>query len=391
MNFKSLYFGNRCFQKRNENLLILIVIFIFLNGILFHHLGIKVVDDSPRYLEYASAIKKDGFYIDSHNIWYITYVLFILITTSIYNDIVSIIVGQYIFSFLGLISLYHASLILFKKESIAFFTGFLFLIFFKMSLFNSYILTESLYVSLTCISLYFLTKFHLKNRSLLVKIFGIFIIGLTVFTKPTGIALLGAFVFTFSYVGLRDYSNNKLKWLLGITVVIPILVLANQMVSTFGFIENYKIGELIYGVAQYSNRPYFDFLIIERPENMFLPTYDQLPLVQMISFIYHQPVYWLKLFFGKLILFFAHVRPFWSIWHNLFSILFLMPLYAYFIKGICSSQTKGLKIFALLFIVFHAISVGMMSVDWDGRFLLPVLPILLIISTKSLFDSKYGI
>ncbi|WP_380805234.1 hypothetical protein [Shivajiella indica] len=169
------------------------------------------------------------------------------------------------------------------------------------------------------------------------------------------------------------------------------MALANQMVSTFGFIENYKIGELIYGVTQYSNIPYYDLLIIDRPENMILPNNDQLPLVQMLCFIYHQPVYWLKLFFGKLFLFFGHVRPFWSFWHNMFSILFLVPIYVYFIRGIFNSNhSKGLKISALIYIVFHALSVCMMSVDWDGRFLLPVLPILFILSSRSVLSSKDG-
>jgi len=164
------------------------------------------------------------------------------------------------------------------------------------------------------------------------------------------------------------------------------------MLTTYGFMNDYQRGELIFGMFQYPNSPYYDILTINRPDNLYYPEESYPPLIRLILFIVHHPIYWLKLIFGKLFLFFLHVRPFWASWHNIYSILFLVPVYAFFFKGLFFGKaTWKIKLFSMVLIGFHALSVGMLTDDWDGRFLLPVLPLFFLIAGKGLsgFIIKY--
>ena len=63
-------------KNSKYHLLILSLLFWVIASLIFVKFGVKNVNDSHRYLEYATNLK-NGFYIDRHNIWYIGYVIFI--------------------------------------------------------------------------------------------------------------------------------------------------------------------------------------------------------------------------------------------------------------------------------------------------------------------------
>jgi len=63
------------FIKISKPIALLWVTFAYLAmaSVLYYKYGIKVVYDSPRYLNYAQNLHQ-GFYVDSLNFWYFTYV-----------------------------------------------------------------------------------------------------------------------------------------------------------------------------------------------------------------------------------------------------------------------------------------------------------------------------
>ncbi|MCZ8134512.1 MAG: hypothetical protein O9252_03300, partial [Algoriphagus sp.] len=72
-----------------------------------------------------------------------------------------------------------------------------------------------------------------------------------------------------------------------------------------------------------------------------------------------------------------------SLWHNLFSIVFLSITYLGFYKGFGFFWSKSALAGIILtsFLTFHILSVGMMTEDWDGRFLIPILPVVFLIGS----------
>ncbi|MEJ0031719.1 MAG: hypothetical protein WDO15_15680 [Bacteroidota bacterium] len=74
---------------------------------LFSVYGVKVVSDSPRYIEYANGLAS-GFYIDTFNIWYVGYVVYLLVIFKVFSaGIAGAVVGQYVLSFVSVIALYR--------------------------------------------------------------------------------------------------------------------------------------------------------------------------------------------------------------------------------------------------------------------------------------------
>lgn len=381
-------------QKYNRYfLLILSILFWTMGTIIFLNFGVKNVNDSHRYLEYATNLKQ-GIYIDNHNFWYLGYVFFIyfvrLISRS--DSVIILIIAQYIISYISLLLLYKANLNLFDDKNAAFICALSYLIFIEILFWNSYILSESLYISLTCISFYFLSLYNRRKTAIPVIILASFVILLTILTKPTGIALLGGIISIVIFKIWNSTSSPYLRFTVYIVLLIFLILLSNQMLATFIVIENYTTGEVVYGVSTVSYRPEFQFLLLEVPENLEIPSKEFSPIVRIAYFIIFNTKYWLMLFLAKLFFFLFHVRPYWSIGHNLYNIVILLPIYFYSIRYIIRNYVSlELKVFSITFFLIHTLSIGITSVDWDGRFLMPLLPLLFILSSTEIMKALKNI
>src|SRR5690606_39449101 len=100
-----------------------------------------------------------------------------------------IIICQYIIGYLAVVAIYETGLLLFNHKLRALFPALLMIGFIEIPMWNSFILSESFYISFTCFSLYFLVALYKKGINPFRLIAAILIVLITVFSKPTGIAL----------------------------------------------------------------------------------------------------------------------------------------------------------------------------------------------------------
>jgi hypothetical protein len=82
----------------------------------------------------------------------------------------------------------------------------------------------------------------------------------------------------------------------------------------------------------------------------------------------------------KALLFLAHVKPYYSFLHNAFIVCFLLPVYFFAIRGVRHILENKMRVLLFVFIGFQVVTVSLTSENWDGRFLLPVLPWVFIVS-----------
>jgi len=357
------------------------VLWAVVNVILFSSKGVKIVDDSARYIEYANGLSS-GFYFDSHNFWYIGYAIYLLIIFKVFSgSMVAVVVGQYVLSLVAVLALYRTAFLLWSSIISALATCVLFLAFIDISLWNSYILTESLYTSFTCFSLYFLVKCYKQGSNVVLASIAVVV---TFFIKPTGIAILVAVMSVLIYNTLRNVSSIFVRGLILLGVSLVLIALVNRMITTYLILENYQLGEIIYGVRAYHGEYPVSALMIDPPGDLYIPDQAQQPVIRVLSFVVHNPIYWTKLFALKVFYLLSHTRPFWSVIHNLFSVTILLPSYFLFFKSLRSANEKTVIVFSIAFLLVHILSVGITSEDWDGRFLVPMLPVLFIIAPRSL-------
>lgn len=363
----------------------LLVLYGLVSIIAFQYYGVKIMADSERYLSYAMGLR-EGFYIERHNFWYMGYVFFIYAIKLFTQENLAIVVCQYILGYLAVVSVYESGRLLFGNTLQALLPALLMIGFIEIPMWNSFILSEPFYISFTCFSLYFLVTIHKKGLSRTRLLVAIPIILLTVIAKPTGIALLGAVVSVLLYKIISKVKSKALKWAICGGVSILFLLLTNKMLTTFTLIENdYVKGEIVYGIANYPDYPDHDQLIVSPPDDLYIPDTAYPPIIRILSFILHNPIYWLKLFFIKFYYFSLHVRPYWSWTHNFFSLLFLIPVYGLSLRSFFVREfPKELLLFLIPYFTIHVLSVCLSTVDWDGRFLMPLLPLLFLLAAAGI-------
>jgi hypothetical protein len=363
----------------------LLTILCLVNGFLLYSNGIKVVDDSERYFEYANVLRS-GFYFDPHNFWYIGYCLFILIVSLFGGGSTSIVVIQILLFCFATFSLYYTALLIWKSPGTAFVTAFLFVAFIDIPQWNSYVLAESLFVSFNCFSLLALTLLFKDTRKVWKIGLVLLIIPITFLIKPTGIALLVACASVLTLHFFQSIKNNLGRLAIGAGLFGLVILLTNRMLHTYLVMENYQLGEVIYAVTTVDKVQYsINGLIVTPPENLYVPQRTWPPIVKIISFAVQHPVYWTQLFFTKAFYLLFHVRPFWSFSHNMFSVLFLLPSYFLCIVAFIRARPGGkVTVFGVTFLLINIFAVCLTSEDWDGRFLIPMLPVVFLFASRGL-------
>src|SRR5690606_26724078 len=208
-------------------------------------------------------------------------------------------------------------MLLFNHKLRALFPALLMIGFIEIPMWNSFILSEPFYISFTCFSIYFLVALYKEGINPFRLIAAILIVLITVFSKPTGIALLGGVGALLFYRAVSKVKPKSFKSALLGGACVLFLLLTNKMLSTYTLIENdYVKGEIIYGISNYPDYPDHDRLVLSPPDNLYIPSVEYPPIIRIVSFILHNPADWLTLFFTKFYYFIMHIRPYWSVSHN---------------------------------------------------------------------------
>jgi hypothetical protein len=364
---------------------IIIILGLLINFFLYQKFGVQIVSDSHRYIA-LPPIPSMEFGIDK-NFWYVGYTFFVLAADSLLTSQLDVIIFQVIIYCISLIFIYFTSFKLFENTNTAFLTTLTYLAFLDITQWNFYILAESFYVSFVVIITYFILSFNRNVKSLFIIVP---LILYCFFIKPTGFSILVAFATLVVSVFWEELTKKRLAFsIICLLIMTSGFFLLNKMLATFieSIIYNdYQYGELIYGIHHYPDIPTYNLLII-REDDLTFPSAEAAPLFRIAEFAIRNPFYFIKLFSAKAFYLLFQVRPYYSLPHNVYLLGILIPVYAGFIISVSKSRLPGRVIlFALVFILTHTGIVCLTTVDWDGRFLLPMLPLIFIIGVPSLIE-----
>lgn len=331
--------------------------------VIFLHEGIRTSVDSTVYIE--NALKPLVMLIDlnTHDFWYIGYTSLLGLILSVMGSLSGMIVVQIIFSGLALLALYRLVLHLSGDIRTAFVACFFCIFWFEIHTWNFFIYTESLFTSCSIISFYFLVTSKKPIQYFLTLIFILF----TCLIRPVGISFL---VSTFIYWLLTIELSSKVKGIISVSAILISVLLADKMLGSFELISSYTKAEIIYPNVK---------ILIATPGSINVPE-SKSPVWQLFLFAAYNPLYFLKLCALKLILFFGHIKPYFSKIHNLFIVVVLYPIYGLAMKGLHSVPDRAVLAFLCSYVVFQGMTVMLTTENWDGRFLPPVLPFIFILA-----------
>ena len=107
--------------------------------------------------------------------------------------------------------------------------------------------------------------------------------------------------------------------------------------------------------------------------------------LEVVTYIFNYPMYFLNNFLTKLFWFLFRFRPFYSDLHNLFLIVSSIFLYGFSIMSLFNKSRKPEAIyFMLFFIIMMTFTVLLTVVDWDARFSLPLLPFIFLFTSSGI-------
>lgn len=380
----------RIIDEKKSHYLIITALYVLLSIYLYNKYGIKLMNDSPRFLGYAANLSEQGIYFDPLNFWYISYVFFVYFSQLLVESHWIIIYNQYLFGLFATYALYAGLNRLTGDTRIGFLGALIFIFFPDNLMWHSYVLTESFYCSILCVTFYSLVRFQQSDKKLLDFLLIGIVLLITFFSKPTSPALFIALATPFLFRFLKDKPYRIWKFSGLIISGLILLVLANKIIHSHHVLLIYTKGDIIFAMHELPNHPDNELMTIDVPEEMVVPETDQALMVQMGQFVVNNPIYFLKLFTGKVIMYITHVRPYWSIGHNLMVALFTWLLYFFGIRAMRKKLIPSdLTLIAIIYFLIHTMVIGITWADWDGRFFVPVIPLIVVLGTIGLADKLF--
>ena len=336
----------------------------------------RVSVDSELYINNAINLTQ-GEIPDGREFFYSSYSLLIAIVYLINLDPLYTIFFHLLSALAAIICIYKITQQISNKNATAFIAALLYVVWIKFQQWNLILYTDALFANLVVVSTYVLFTAKKPPQMLLALVLIVF----TSLLRPLGIGLLLAVIV---YLGFSFFKRSKINLMPSVLIyslVILVSILSiNKILSPFidSFIESYSNAEVIYPKIS---------LFMSKPESLIIPNKDHEPLIRLLLIIFKNPLYFIKISTIKGLLFIGHIKPYYSRVHNALIIGFLYPIYFFAAKGYKLLPTKKVKLFIFMFIGFQFLAVSLTSENWDGRFLLAVLPFIFVLSALGIMNS----
>ncbi|MEQ8581339.1 MAG: hypothetical protein RIC30_13605 [Marinoscillum sp.] len=355
----------KTFTERNASRYLLLVLWVLAQLATYFHFGIKSPVDTAFYISDALSINQ-GVWSSDYTFWYSSYSCLLALIHRIGAPFEMIVLVQVLASGLAAVALYRLAVTWGGYPSAMIATLF-YILWPEIHQWTMILYTDSLFTSMVIISVYSLRSSHSKAQYL-----GSFIlIIITTFIRPPGMLFLMSILGSLWFHTQVKKLSGICRATVGIAVFSALLFFLNFVMTDYAnsFIESYAKAEIIYPNIS---------MLIDPPGNLQIPDPRHSPISRLILFVVYNPLYFIKLSLMKGLLYLGHIKPYFSLLHNLLIVLFLYPIYYFGIRELRLVRWNQLKLFTSLFIVSQILMVSLTTENWDGRFLIPLLPWLFI-------------
>lgn len=341
-----------------------------------------VADSRARYLPYARDIAERGYFAPGHEQYYVGYPLWLSGWLKLGAGPAGAAWGQLVLAGAAGVALYHALHRLTRRRATAIVGTALLVLWPDTQQFNGFILTESLVTS----GLVFVFAALVWVRDQIRPAAWLLPAGvalLTMMLRPNAFVLPGAVAVAGLTVLARRYGAARV-WggvLAGFVLAIPVLWWGfNTMMPTFRLIEPYARGEVIYGAQ---------VLALSPPADLWIPPYEWPPLERLVTFAAHNPLYLLRLMVSKMSVFLFYAKPYHSWVHIALIVGIVWPAYWLALRG---SRNRTVwppaRWFLVTVVLGQTLVIGLTLEDWDGRFLIAVLPAVFALAALGLLPPR---
>ncbi|MEJ8758660.1 hypothetical protein WG947_16725 [Pontibacter sp. H259] len=369
--FLSKNFLNQVYQRP---ILYLVPIWLLVQLLIYQVYGIRIVFDSYRYFSYVDSLTEGTtLWQQSDSIFYASYTLFLyFFSYALVLPIEITILAQLIISALAAYYLYKTTWNLTHNKVASFISCFLFIIWHDLQVWNFYIHTESLYTSFTIFILY-LISIRSKSYSSIACLSLVLLV--ITFLRPNGCFITFA-AFACSIIDAKKLFkiDRAVLYSMILAAVFTSVCGIKFILDIFSPLDYLAQGQVIQG---------YKGLSVKIASITSVPNRSNLE--QLIYTISEQPIAYLRLLLLRFFVFWGQIRPYYSITHNIIIGLFFFPTYIAALLAI--KRTKKLNTTFYFMVIVIILQTGMamiIAVDWDNRFILPLLPFVFILASISI-------
>ncbi|MGK2863169.1 MAG: hypothetical protein ACSLE0_14660, partial [Chitinophagaceae bacterium] len=106
------------------------------------------------------------------------------------------------------------------------------------------------------------------------------------------------------------------------------------------------------------------------------------PFNDLFYYIVHNPLHFLRLTALKLFSFFNLSRPYYSVLHNIFLLIYIIPIYLFSVIGIYDffKSNRNSSLYLVSFLVLYPVAISFQCDDWHSRFTMIIMPYLILFS-----------
>jgi 4-amino-4-deoxy-L-arabinose transferase-like glycosyltransferase len=357
-----------------------------LNLILYNVYGIRRGGDTLRYIKGAENLLQSGA-LEGKQVAYIGYIGIVALNKLIGTNLNGVVALQVGMATITALTLFYLGNKLCGPLAGIFAAG-LFSVNLDIAQWNFYILTDSLYISFVVLSI--LIVHHATEKKGFWRLLALLVVIATISIRPNGWVLVP--VAGSYWITKAEFRNwFRLLALTGLLIVfiLGVFFLPNLKASVEAETHNSRLhqGVIIWG---------YEGQQLSMPK---LTMTEASGWKGTLQYIVKYPLASLRLATARVLAALGHVRPFYSIRHNIVIIVYLFPIYVLAVLGLYVVHNRLLLKFILGVILIHLLIVAVTFADWDGRFLLHILPIIgvfsscgadyLIIKFRTWYHGKY--
>lgn len=347
----------------------LFFLFALVQLVLYWKIGVFTGLEADKYVIEGNMLYDQGHFTDSKYIFYLPVILLVYLSRALGVSYHLVVIVQVLLSGLALYYFYKLGNLI-GNIKIAVTSSILLILFFPLQVWNFYLYTDSIFISLTIIYAYIICRWG--DRGLKGTLFILLFLALLQFARPHGFLFIPC---TIVYLLLRQ--QTRASFFSG-------LALSALLLFAMYFLLN---AAFTGGGDMDAMKPFIEEHIIcfvpMKPEGTALDIVKTAnPVNDLFYYIIHNPFHFVRLMFLKLLSFFNMTRPYYSTGHNLFLLLFFIPIYIMSIPGIyyLVKAFRNFSTYLLAMLVLYPLGATFQCDDWHSRFAMVTFPYFILLA-----------
>ncbi len=345
--------------------LLLIFAWLLVQAVLLLKQGIHTELEATKYIDQANNVLLNGGYSAPKYFFYSTLIFIIVFFIKIGGGFAAVVGFQIALNGVATYCLFKLGKAVAQNSVSAYITTLLFIVFIPLQSWNTYLYTESLFISLSIFFIYFVHRyppFTIRNFAI-----GLFFLILLVLTRPFGVLYMLPFLIYALVISQKTFR-----------IILSVATIAG--IAVFFALINYAFQG---GEDMDAMKPFKESHII-----CFMPTANASPLnvretgkpvSDMFHYIIHTPGHFTGLMVKRLVSFFILPKPYFSLRHNMLLTGIIIPTYLFALIAVWKRRIQNrLTLFLGLIVLIYAVGTTFQCNDYHNRFIMPVFSIILL-------------